>query len=363
MLIDIQTSLPPFKVMQKTAADELKKRMAIESPAVSRLLDMASAQSGIENRSLVIPDGDINAPDKFFSNETGYFSPGTKDRMLRYEEYGTKMVIDAVENIFQTNNVNPADITRIVTISCTGFFAPGIDYQVCSHFKLNQDIKRMNIGFMGCAASIIGFNNILDVLSNTTKEENILLISLEICSIHLQLEPTRDNIMSNMIFADGCAAALFSNKELLNPKMKLIKTESILFSNSAEFMGWKVGNNGFEMLLSAELPKIILNEATPKVLEIISNYGIDKSSIKYWALHPGGRAILDSLQKGLDLTEDEMCFSRTVLRNNGNMSSVSILFVLKEILSGINLKKGEYTAAIAFGPGLTMEVALFEGVD
>ena len=123
---------------------------------------------------------------------------------------------------------------------------------------------------MGCAASITGFNSVLEALNSAKEKElNTLLVSVELCSLHLQTEPTRDNILADMIFADGCAAALFSNsKNFLNKKrFEIIGTDSFLFNNSAEYMGWKIGNYGFEMVLSSELPKIILESCLPGIIE------------------------------------------------------------------------------------------------
>jgi predicted naringenin-chalcone synthase len=126
-------------------------------------------------------------------------------------------------------------------------------------------------------------------------------------------------------------------------------------------MGWEIGNFGFEMILSQELPKIIFEQAMPQLKILLQRMGITKEEIKYWALHPGGKAILNSMQKGLDLSDEAMIPSRTVLKNYGNMSSSSILFVLKEILDNNKIANGEYCCAVAFGPGLTMEVALLKG--
>ncbi|MDE3058123.1 MAG: type III polyketide synthase, partial [Bacteroidota bacterium] len=189
-----------------------------------------------------------------------------------------------------------------------------------------------------------------------------LLVAVELCSLHLQTEPTRDNILANMIFADGCAAALFSSAPSYSPRLQLVKTHSHLFPNSSEYMGWKIGNFGFEMILSSELPRIISEEAIPVLEELFNRHGIARDSIRHWVLHPGGRAILDALQNGLHLDDDAMAPSRTVLKNYGNMSSASILFVMKELLATRTIAKDDYVCAIAFGPGLTMEVAFLKGV-
>ena len=363
MLIDIATASPPFKVEQATAADELKHRMN-GGNATSRLIDMAARYSGIDSRYLVVPDADKNESDKFYTNNDGtYVNPDTKLRMGKYREWSVKLTSDAVGKILTRNNIQPKDINRIITVSCTGFFAPGIDYELINKFNISKSVKRTHIGFMGCAAALVGVNSVWEALSLQNGNSAVtLLVTVELCSLHLQTEASRDNILANMIFADGAAAGLFTNDISYNPKLKILSAHSILFDNSAEFMGWEIGNHGFEMMLSSELPKIILQTAAPKVNDILRQSGIDKSKIKYWALHPGGRAILDSLQKGMQLSDEQLFPSREVLRKYGNMSSATILFVLKEILNEKKLKKDDYCCAIAFGPGLTMEVVLFKGV-
>ena len=363
MLLDIETSVPPNKASQFKTAEELKKRMA-GRPAVARMIDSVSNHSGIEYRNFVVPDAEETAENKFYSKDGIYFSPDTKIRMTEYEAWSKRLAKEAVDKLLKKNNIDPNDINRLITISCTGFFAPGLDYYLISEFGFPLSIKRTNIGFMGCAASVIGFNTALETMSQINEiETNVLLVSVELCSLHLQTEPTRDNILANMIFADGCGAALFSNTKIkeLKPKLKLISTDSILFRDSENFMGWKIGNFGFEMILSSELPKIILEEAVPKLKKILAEKGIEPELIKYWALHPGGRAILDSLQTGLTLSDEKMAPSRFVLRNYGNMSSASILFVLKNILENKKIEIGDYCCAVAFGPGLTMEIALLKG--
>jgi predicted naringenin-chalcone synthase len=230
-------------------------------------------------------------------------------------------------------------------------------------FSLPADTQRTHIGFMGCAAALVGFTSVLESLRTADREKSTtLLVAVELCSLHLQTEPTRDNILANMIFADGCAAALFSNRSSLKPRLQLISTHSHLFSNSADYMGWKIGNTGFEMMLSSELPRIIAEEAVPIVEKLIAQQGIDRTAIRHWVLHPGGRAILDALQNGLNVSDEDMLPSRTVLKNYGNMSSASILFVMKELLATRTISRDEFVCAIAFGPGLTMEVAFLKGV-
>jgi predicted naringenin-chalcone synthase len=359
MLIDITTASPPYKVPQKIAKEELKKRMG-ENPAVSRMIDIAAHYSGIDTRHFVVPDGDSKSENKFFSNSKGYIKPDTNHRMSEYEKWSKQLTAEAVSKILNKHNIKASDIERLITISCTGFFAPGLDYHLIKEFGIPLTVKRTNIGFMGCAASLVGFNSVLEAMTSTNGNcLNTLMVSVEICSLHLQTEPTRDNILANTIFADGAAAALFSKSEIA--KLNLISTDSVLFENSANAMGWKIGNFGFEMMLSSDLPKMILEFAVPQLLEVLKSRNISVDKIKYWALHPGGRAVLDSLQQGLKLDEEKMHPSREILKNYGNMSSASILFVLKEIIDNHKIKNDEYCCAVAFGPGLTMEVAILKG--
>lgn len=361
MLIDIATASPPYKVSQQLAAAELKKRMT-GSNAAGRLIDMAAAHSGIDERYIVIPDAEATVHEKFYSSNGNYISPDTKQRMDEYEKWSRSLSRDAVLNLINRTEFTPKELNKIITISCTGFFAPGLDYFLINEFGFPSTIKRINIGFMGCAASIIGFSSVFESI-NSKQDTNVLLVSVELCSLHLQTEPTRDNILANMVFADGCGAALFSNSGRYKEKVKLnlIYTDSILFRDSSRYMGWKIGNYGFEMILSSELPKIILNEACPALIKILEGHKISHRDIKHWALHPGGRAILDSLQNGLNLTDEQLKASRAVLRKYGNLSSASILFVIKELLESGNIRKDELCCAVAFGPGLTMEAAVFTG--
>ena len=362
MLTLIETAPPPFVVTQQKAAEELKKRMS--GPATGRMIDMAATHSGIEKRHIIIPDADNNSTEKFYTNESGYLKPDTQSRMIEYEKWTKLLTKEVVQKIFNTTSIIPEQIDRLITISCTGFFAPGFDYHIINEFGLNPSIKRTHIGFMGCAASLIGVNNVFETLTSEKNiNQNTLLISIELCSIHLQTEASRDNILANMIFADGCAAALFRNKKMNNVfSLKILNTFSYLFKDSQNFMGWKIGNFGFEMTLSPELPKIILNDASPVLKKYLNQNGLETSEIKHWALHPGGRAILDSLQNGLGLNDEQMISSREVLRDYGNMSSASILYVLKNIMDKNIVKAGDYCCAVAFGPGLTMEAVVFQGV-
>ncbi len=164
MLVDITTASPPFMVEQAKATEELKKRMAV-TPVAGRMIDMASHHSGISQRYFVVPDGGSGTEKKFYSNSGGYISPDTGTRMNEYERWSKELTGNAVAEILAKNSVDPGSVERLITISCTGFFAPGLDYYLIDRFNFPASVKRTNIGFMGCAASLIGFNTVLESMS------------------------------------------------------------------------------------------------------------------------------------------------------------------------------------------------------
>ena len=353
MLLHISTASPPYRVEQRKAAEELKQRMG-ERPAVARMIDAAASRSGIETRHVVVPDAEPSVSTRFYPVDPSAPSPGTKQRMMLYKEWSNKLSVAAVTDLLQSTGRSASSIDRLITISCTGFSAPNFDYHLITTLGLSPDVQRTHIGFMGCAASLVGFTSVLDSLrSGTGMPRTTLLVSVELCSLHLQTEPTRDNILANMIFADGCGAALFSTAPGVPAKAELVRTFSHVFPASAHFMGWEIGDTGFEMMLSSQLPEIIAQQAAPVARQIIDRMGLTPGQIRHWALHPGGRAIIDALQTGLDLTNEQAEPSRAVLRRYGNMSSASILFVLKELFSRTRVQPDEWLCAIAFGPGLS----------
>jgi predicted naringenin-chalcone synthase len=333
-----------------------------ERPAVARMIDAAASRSGIETRCVVVPDAEPLVARRFYPVDSNATSPGTKQRMMLYKEWSNKLSLAAVTDVLQATGCAASSIDRLITVSCTGFSAPNFDYHLLTSLGLSANIQRTHIGFMGCAAALVGFTSVLDSLGSGSQEpRTTLLVSVELCSLHLQTEPTRDNILANMIFADGCGAALFSTVPGVPAQAKLVRTFSHVFPASAHFMGWEIGDNGFQMILSSQLPEIIEKEAAPVARQIIDHMGLEPGQIRHWALHPGGRAIIDALQSGLHLSDEQTEASRAVLRQFGNMSSASILFVLKELFSRIRLQPDEWLCAIAFGPGLSMEMAFLKG--
>jgi len=362
MILDITTAPPPFIATAAKGAEELKKRMAKDNPAAARMIDMITRYAGISKRHIVIPDAEENPVDALYSGGDGYVVPDTGKRMALYEQWSTRLGCQAVSQLIENNKVNPNEIEHLITISCTGFFAPGQDYAIIKHLGLNRAIRRTNIGFMGCAASLIGFTNAVAALKQlSSPQKKILLVSLELCSLHMQTEPTKDNILANLLFADGCAAVLFGNSSDTGIRFAVEDTYSFLFEDSNQYMGWKVGSHGFQMILSQELPQLIAAHAVPALKQWLKSKGYIPEDIQHWAIHPGGKAIIKAVEDGFGLTAEQTASSYKTLADYGNMSSASILYVLKDILDSKPIKQDELCCAVAFGPGLTMEAAILRG--
>jgi predicted naringenin-chalcone synthase len=245
-------------------------------------------------------------------------------------------------------------ITHVIVTCCTGLYAPGIDFEVIDLAGLSPSVERTFIGFMGCYAAI----NALKAARHFVRSEpkaKVLLLSLELCSLHMQETQDLEQLLAFTVFADGCAAYLVSGE----PSGFAI--DSFLAVNLAgtdHLITWRIGEQGFDMHLSGQVPAKLrsgLAEAGTRITQ-----GRDFSSIDLWAIHPGGRTILDASEQGLALPSEALADSRNILLNYGNMSSASVMFVLQRLLE--RARSGQVGCAMSFGPGVTAETMMFHAV-
>jgi predicted naringenin-chalcone synthase len=306
---------------------------------LKRKIKFLTARSAINKRNCVEPD------------IQKLLSMSLEEKLAKYHSSAFDLAVEAIESneAFQQNKDH---ITDIVFISCTGMQAPGVEIDLINHFGLSTNIRRYNVNFMGCYAALTGLRMTKDIC--TTPNRTVLLVSVELCTLHFQHSFIDDYLLSNSIFADGAASVLVSSDDK-NAKLKLIDFESRLIPHSKEEMSWKISPSGFLMTLSSDVPNSIKASLNKNLL-----FGRDPQTTG-WAIHPGGKQIVDGIKSTLDLNEREVSASRKVLLENGNMSSATILFVLKEMLTNRPSAKKEFIAC-AFGPGLTLESALLSYV-
>jgi prepilin-type processing-associated H-X9-DG protein len=233
--------------------------------------------------------------------------------------------------------------------------APGFDVDLVQTLPLKSDTPRTHVGFMGCHGAINGLR-VADAFSRNDPTARVLLCSTELCSLHYQYRAGAEQIVANALFADGSAALVLGQDEHDEHGWSLRDCGTGMIAESREMMTWRVGNHGFDMTLSAELPTLIENNLGPWMENWLSKFDLKPNDIKTWAAHPGGPRILQSFQQAMNLTRDDLAASYHILQQFGNMSSATILFLIAELQD----RNAELPCvAIGFGPGITIESALF----
>jgi predicted naringenin-chalcone synthase len=276
--------------------------------------------------------------------------PVTARRMKFFERFAPQLAQSALDNLSITDQERRG-ISHVIVTSCTGLYAPGLDFEVVNHLGLDPSVERTMIGFMGCYAAINALKSAHHIVRSEPNAK-VLMLNLELCTLHLQETQDLEQVLSFLVFADGSAASLISAEE------QGLAIDSFLALNipkTSHLITWRIGELGFDMQLSGQVPGEIgraLNEFGSQVTR-----GKDPASIDLWAVHPGGRSILDSVEKSLALPADALSSSRDVLARYGNMSSATVMFVLQQIMQ--RAQSGQHGCAMSFGPGLTAETLLF----
>jgi predicted naringenin-chalcone synthase len=367
----IQTALPPTVLVQSEAREVFSDQPGLTRLG-QRLVRTSFDGSGIETRRSVIADfdPDSRASDPlFFDSTTGaLLSPSTRVRNDVYiREAGPLFAAAAEAALSACPGISASDVTHVVTVSCTGFYAPGPDYELVRHLGLPTATERYNIGFMGCYAAFPALRAAA-AFCQADPDAVVLVVSCELCTIHVRSSNDPDQIIASSVFGDGAAAAVVTGRAPNTdaPSLTIDRLASDLTPVGEKDMAWTIGDTGFEMVLSAAVPKIIdvyIEGALKPLLSEEPDLAEDPASgIRHWAIHPGGRSILDKVEAKLGLSDVQLAPSRRILRDYGNMSSATVLFVLKEILEQDAPEGTDRVCAMAFGPGLTVETGLFTRV-
>lgn len=355
------TTQTPACVYSQTEARERVKAWATD-PKTKRLIHAIYSRSGIETRHSVSSDFEAGAAGTLFrtSEEGAFLSPGTAARNACYARESRKLAVELARKTLEGMPALPVqDITHIIFASCTGFANPGPDYHIIRELGLRENVQRYTLGFMGCYAAFPALRMAAQFCAADASAV-VLVICLELCTLHMQINDQPDSILANSVFADGAAAAIISAREPAagSPAFRLSGFESALLASSEQDMAWEIGDQGFNIVLSTYVPGIIGANIRSLLGGVLGRQGLELDGVAQWAVHPGGRAILDKVQESLELERDALDTSRGVLRDFGNMSSATILFVLQRLLE--DPAKSGRTCAIAFGPGLTVETALLD---
>ncbi len=349
----IGTAVPRHDVH---AAFMVFARSLLQQERDCTLFDRMAERCGIEHRFSVLQPGEPGAQqvdaDGFLHRNR---FPATAARMRHYEHHATGLAAAAITSLGE----DPARFTHIVVASCTGFTAPGLDQLLAARLGMSPGIERTLIGFMGCYAAV----NALRTAFHTVRSDpaaRVLVVNLELCTLHLQESADLETVLSFMLFGDGASAALVT---AVPEGIGMLDFRSTTLPDSAGLITWRIGDQGFDMSLSGKVPGRIAM-ALRGELERTDAGGLLRGQatqqIDLWAVHAGGRTVLDGVEQGLRLSRDALDWSRGVLRDFGNMSSATIMFILDRMLRGT---AGPQTGlAMAFGPGLCAETFRFQRV-
>jgi predicted naringenin-chalcone synthase len=351
-IISIGTALPAYKHEQMTIMDFMQRAYAMNE-VEKRKLRFLYHHSGIQYRYSVIPDYSRTVPEwKFYPHSENLEPfPSLELRMSYYQKHAAALSVDAIRECLN-GSVKEQDITHLITVSCTGMSAPGLDLQVMELLDLPKTIYRTSINFMGCYAAIHGLK-MADSICMSDKKAKVLMVCTELCTIHFQRDPSMDNIASSLLFGDGSAAVLITGEDASNDGFRIESFYSEVIPRGKKDMAWELSSSGFLMTLSGYIPELIEEDFLQLTNRALGGKKMDISHIDYWCIHPGGRTILEAINKSLELSADQLHESYEVLRDYGNMSSPTILFVLKKYLH--RKQKNKKVFGAAFGPGLTME--------
>lgn len=353
----IGTSLPPYVTDQSRIADFMVRHLRMDEQEEKALRVLYRA-SGIQKRYSVLEDFGKHLNGQSFFKEDASF-PTAKPRMAVYQQHAIGLAAQACTRAMDPVATLPQEITHLITISCTGMYAPGLDIELIERLDFPTHVKRTSINFMGCYASFNGLK-MADQIVQSDPEAKVLMVSVELCSIHLQEKKDDENLLANCIFGDGSAAVLITSEA--NPgTLHLSSFYSDLALGGKDEMGWYIGDYGFEMRLSPKVPDVIKAGIGALTNRLLDRIRLSIDDIDFYAIHPGGKRILEVIEEKLGISKEANKPARDALKAYGNMSSPTVLFVIKSIMDQLGSEDhGKHLLSFAFGPGLTLESAVLK---
>ena len=373
------TALPEHRMSQSEAA-ELAQKVVCRTEVQSRFLDVLYSHAGVDHRYTALPHrmaldwiedngtashsnpgGNGVASENGNGNghvpSTGTLGPTTAERMEFYEQHAWPLAMQAAGRALEQAGIAPAEITHLITVSCTGFSAPGVDVELIRRLALRPTTERINVGFMGCHGAINGLR-VAQAIAGADPQARILLVAVELCTLHYRFQWDPERCVGNALFSDGAAAVVGGNwtggATALGPvetadDWQVAATGSCLLPDSTDAMTWRIGDHGFEMTLSRRVPELICAHLRPWLAQWLGQNGVRIDEVGSWAIHPGGPRILTAVEESLGLDPQATSLSRDVLARHGNMSSPTVLFILDRLRESAARRP---CVMLGFGPGL-----------
>lgn len=353
------TALPEYSIEYKEAA-EYATRVSCHSDEHRRVLPALYRMSGVRRRYSVLlekPDGEPERQSFFPYPENGTdLGPTIGPRMEQYEHFAITLAQQAAQRALDAAGTAPDAISHVVTVSCSGFAAPGVDVAIIKGLGLASTTQRVHVGFMGCHGALNGLRAARG-LAAAEPDAHVLVCAVEVCSLHYHYGWDPEQIVANALFADGAAAVIAGPENgAADSAWRVAATGSCLIPDSEDAMTWRVRDHGFVMSLSPRVPDLIGSYLRPWVEDWLGRHGLGVDSVATWAVHPGGPRILSATAEALGLAKDALATSRDILREYGNMSSPTILFIIDRLRAQ---RAPLPCVALGFGPGLMAEAVLF----
>ena len=357
-ILSIGTAVPATRIPQPAVRDLFADQEGIDRRAV-RLIHAAFDYSAIDHRHTVITDLVGGGEGLFVDGSARLRAPTTGERNAVYRREAPPLFAAAAQDALARAGLVPADVTHVITASCTGCFAPGPDFRLVRDLGMPLTVERYHLGFLGCAAAFPALRAAARICA-AQPGAIVLVACAELCTLHIRSSSDPEQIVASAVFADGAAAAVVSSAapRVDGPVFDVGDFWTTITSDGESDMDWTIGDRGFEMVLTAEVPRIVGREVRSAVQAALGDAPL-ASAVDAWAVHPGGRSVLDRVEAGLELSLDALARSRAVLREFGNMSSATVLFILQRILEDDALGDAARVVGLAFGPGLTVETATF----
>lgn len=355
----IGTANPPFRQHQNEIFEIMTEALQLTSDK-RRLFKSIMKATGIEYRHSVLTyNAEQDQGYQFFPANADHPFPSTASRMSIYKKTALPLAMAAINDCLSSfTEETKNQITDLIVISCTGMYAPGLDIDILNALQLPSTTQRTDIHFMGCYASFNGMR-IADAICKANPKAKVLMVSIEICSLHFQKRDTLDDLMASALFADGAAAVLIEASTQQNKYLTPVNFYSDIVPDTHNDMSWDIGDQGFNMVLSGYVPQAVESGINTLIKRLLADLQLQREQIDFFAIHPGGFKILQACENSLDITPQQNQHSYHVLRNYGNMSSATVLFVLKSLWESLSPEdNGKNIFSCAFGPGLTVESSL-----
>jgi predicted naringenin-chalcone synthase len=355
LIAGIGTAVPEYQIEQSDAAEQASQ-LSCQTLAQQRLLKTLYRRAGVHTRHSVLLESCSNGSpaQQSFYTATRPEGPSTAERMAVYASHASPLAMAAARRALVSSDVEPGEISHLITVSCSGFSAPGVDLALLAELGFHASTSRTHIGFMGCHGALNGLR-VARAYATADAAARVLMCAVELCSLHHQYQWQPGQIVANSLFADGAAAVVVRTGDGLHDGWHVVDQRSVVIPCSTELMNWRIGNHGFQMSLSPQVPQVICDELRPWLDAWLAEHDLDVEQVGSWAIHPGGPRILEACATAMSLDPAVLADSQEILGTFGNMSSPTVLFILDRLRCRGAPRP---TVMLAFGPGLTIEAAL-----